>query len=112
MLNKVELKIIIKKDIKKLKPEQVIAVKSAKKNRMFFVLVDGKQVILDDQGYGNKNYIYDINDEREYLRMIKKLIQLEFPRSNKVWYNIISKKDYYKHKSFDEIYEDISQDYD
>lgn len=104
MLNMIELKIRFQKDIKKLKDEEVIAIKSAKKNRMFFVLKDGDQIIFDDCGYGEYVYVVDFI-EKEYMHTFKKLVKLEFPRSNKVWYNIITKKQYYSYKSFDEIYE-------
>lgn len=105
MLNKLQVKLRIQKDIKKLTPDQVISLKSAKKNRMFFVMREGDQLIFDDMGYGQEKYVLDIHDEKEYMRLVKKLMQLEFPRSNKVWYNIINRKDYYKHKSFEDIYE-------
>lgn len=89
MINIKEVNNLVKRDITKLE-DKIIVIKSFKKDRIVSIYQEDINIVIKEEGFNHKTYKFDQND-KQILRQIKKIINEEFPRSNKLWYSIKNK---------------------
>lgn len=90
MINIKEVNSLIKKDINHL-DEQKINIKSFKKDRQITIYLEDEKIVVEEAGFEHETY-YFYQDDKQALKQIKKLINKEFPRSNKLWYSVKKNK--------------------
>ncbi len=89
MINIKEVNNLVKRDITKLE-DKIIVIKSFKKDRIVSIYLEDNNIIVKEEGFKHINHKFDQND-KQTIKQIKKIINEEFPRSNKLWYSIKNK---------------------
>lgn len=92
MIAFMQVKQKIKYDLRNLKDDEKLTLKTSKKDRYLIFYKQEQDLIIEEHGFNNQKFVFNLADEKEYLKTVKNLLRLEFPRSNRVWYGV-SKKD-------------------
>ncbi len=74
------------KDLSKLNNNESIVIKSFKKDRSVIISRIDNQFLVYENGYSQNNFEYQ--DFKICYKAIQKIIKIEFPRSNNLWYSI------------------------
>ena len=68
----------------------IVSKKSLPLHRIVSIYLEDNNIIVKEEGFKHINHKFDQND-KQTIKQIKKIINKEFPRSNKLWYSIKNK---------------------
>lgn len=87
MIDKKALEHNIKRDLKTLTSPKTITIRSFKKDRMVRIYADHQQWSVEEDGFVQTTHTFASTDPTRFKRL-KKILEHEFPRSNKLWYQL------------------------
>ena len=83
----------LKKDVVGLENNHYILLKSFKKDRWLKIVNTNQNLCVIENGFKQMQFNFELNQSKECLKLLKQLVDFEFPRSNKIWYSVGELKD-------------------